>query len=235
MKWLLLVCSIIWCSSTTCCAQGIATNNLELLQGIWAGNLNSESESLYKIINGNKSIGLSFARDSKLSDFYLNESFEGFQNYRYDEVDSINIKWLSEDGKYYTSIIDEGRIRKDGWVNIEYCIIPEYFANDGELMSINGGQLVEFDKIDQLPFDVLVNLYKRGKLDKRDYIKEYLQIEVLVIKSLKSKIYTRPNKQVKGQLQKDDVIIVLEESGKWIRIKCRDSETGWIRKTDAID
>ena len=212
--------------------QSNEKHKLESIQGIWEGTANSESQNLYKVIEGNKSLGISFSDTSSSSGFYLNESIEGFQNYKYGEVDSINVKSLREDGKFYTSIVDQEQIDKDGWVYIAYCIIPDYFECDGELMSINGGQLTEFGKINQLPFKALRKLYERGKIDKRDYIKDYVGLTVFVIKKLKCVIYYQPNKRSNARLNKDDLVITVEDRGKWLIVQYNDTKIGWIRKED---
>jgi hypothetical protein len=228
-----LLLMTLLCSLKLSYAQEKASRKPSLIQGIWEGIMNSDStEHLYKIINGNRSLGISFTNASQVSDFYLNESIEGFQNYKRDEVDSINVKWLSKEGKYYTSIINEKKINKNGWVDIEYCIVPDYFECDGELMSINGGHLSEFDKINELPFNTISILYKRGKLDRRDYINDYLKLETRQVKPLKCKVYANPNEQSKTQLKRDDVVIVIEETSKWAKVKYSEEEFGWIKKDD---
>ncbi len=212
-------------------SQTNSSNNFNLIQGIWAGVLNSETECLYKITKGTKSLGISFANQSSVSDFYLNESIEGFQNYKRGEIDSINIKILNQEGKYYTLIIDEDHISRDGWVKIDYCIIPNYFECDGELMSINGGRLVEYTKMRELPYEALDKLFKRGRLDKRDYIFEYLNLKVRAIKSSYCNIYSNPKGKVIGKLQMEQVVIILEENANWLKVKYSEDEIGWIKKT----
>jgi hypothetical protein len=233
MRIYFLLLITLLCSLKLSYAQERESSKHFLIQGIWQGIMNSDTtEYLYKIISGNRSLGISFTNASQVSDFYLNESIEGFQNYNRNEVDSINVKWLSEDGTYYTSIIDEKKINKNGWVDIEYCIVPDYFECDGELMSINGGHLSEFDKINELPFNAMSMLYKRGKLDGRHYIKDYLKLIARQVKSLKCKVYRNPNEQPKVQLKKDDVVIVIEETGKWVKIKYSEEGFGWVKKGD---
>ncbi len=220
---LLVYCSTSW-------SQTNYTNKLDLIQGIWEGTTNSDSESLYKIVSGNKSLGISCTDKSSVSNFYLLETIEGFQNYKYNEVDSINIKWLSEEGKYYTSILNEEKISKDGWIRIAYCIIPEYFECDGELMSINGGRLSEFVKTSKLPEFTIRLLFHKGVLDGRNYLKEYLNLNVLAIKSLKCTIYSKPDKPTNVRLSRNDVVVIIEEASKWLKVKYSESNIGWIKK-----
>jgi hypothetical protein len=161
--------------------QSKQKSKLELMQGCWQNTRNSESEKAFTVIDGNSS--LNFVYDnSNMLDFPLNESIEGFQNFSADEIDSINTLTINGEGIHYT-IVDKRDIAVNGWVYKPYYLTPDYFECDGELMSINGGQLVEYGKIDQLPFEALIKLYKRGKIDRRDYIKEYLDINALRIKA----------------------------------------------------
>jgi len=230
VKTILLFALLIVCLTVK--SQNSEQHKVELMQGIWEGIMNSDAESLYKIVKGNKSLGIVFTTASQASDFYLNESIEGFQNYRRDETDSINVKWLAKGGKYYTTIIYEDQIDKNGWVSIDYCIVANYFKCDGEFMSINGGHLSEFDKIPALPFNAMVMLYKRGKLDKKDYIKEYIEADASEIRTAKSKVYASPDKQSNVQLKKGDIVIVIEKTGKWLKIKYSEEGMGWIKSDD---
>jgi len=230
VKTILLFALLIVCLTVK--SQNSEQHKVELMQGIWEGIMNSDAESLYKIVKGNKSLGIVFTTAPQASDFYLNESIEGFQNYKRSEIDSINVKWLGETGKYYTQIIDKDRIKSDGWVSTKYCVTPEYFECNGKLMSINGGHLSEYEKISELPFNAMVMLYKRGKLDKRDYIKEYIEADASEIRTSKSKVYANPNKQSNVQLKKGDVVIVIEKTGKWLKIKYSEEGMGWIKNDE---
>lgn len=229
-KSILVFILMIHCLTGRCQVSNI--NKLQSIQGVWEGTANSEAENLYKVVAGNKSLGISFTSNSTTSSFYLLESIEGFQSYKYGEVDSINIKWLSEGGRYYTSIVYEDEINEDGWVSIIYCIIPEYFECDGELMSIGGTGLIEFAKINELPQAALKLLFHRGILDGRNYVKEYLDLKVMAIKPLKCIVYFEPDKQANVRLNKDDVVIITEEAGKWLKVKYGETGIGWIKKED---
>ncbi len=208
------------------------TNKLELIQGIWENVMNVETEQSYKIIKGTKSLGISLVKSPNEYDFYLLEIIEGFQNYRYDEVDSININSLNKDGKYFTSIIYMEKTKQTGWIKMEYCIVPEYFECNGENMSINGGHLVEYYKIPKLPNEALKKLYYRGKKDKRDYIKEYLDIKVVEVNLPLGIICVAPGKAIVKQLTKGEVVTILEEQENWLKVDYGADNPGWIRKED---
>jgi hypothetical protein len=212
-------------------AQEKKENNLGLIQGIWENIMNTEAEHSYKVIKGINSLGISHNDDPNNLDFYMLECLEGFQNYKYDDVDSINVCLLKGNGKYFTTILDKKYI-KNGWVKMQYCIVPEYFECNGANMSINGGQLAEFVKIGQLPNNTLKLLYKRGKKDKRDYIKDYLDIKVAEITPAKCTVNSLPDKPTTIQLSKGDLVTVLEEKGNWLKVDYGMDNPGWVKKED---
>jgi len=214
-------------------AQEKQKSKFDLIQGIWENINNNEYEKSFKIINGVKSLGFSFTNNQTDSDFYLMESIEGFQNLDYDSFDSLNINSFNENDKYFTTIINIKYIR-NGWVNKKYCIVPDYFECDGENMSINGGQLVEYMKIKRLPGTALKLLYNRGKKDNRDYIKEYLQIEVGEITSEKCVIYSEPGIPTKMYLIRGDIVTIIGEKEDWLNIEYLGTKLvkGWIKKSD---
>lgn len=192
--------------------------------------MNSDTEKAFTIVKGKLSLNFVYNISGGI-DFPLAESVKGF--YSGDtEVDSLNVESLGEDGLHYI-VVDKNEITSSGWIYKPNYILPRYFQCDGELMSINGGQLVEYSKIKELPFEALSRLYKRGRLDRRDYIKEYLNLKVLAIKSAMSIVYSEPNKPTKVRLNRDGVVVVIEETGKWLKIKYGEDGLGWIKKEDA--
>lgn len=89
---------------------------------------------------------------------------------------------------------------------------------------------MEFVKINELSQSALKMLFHRGILDNRNYLKEYLNLKVVAIKALKCTVYSKPDKQTNVRLAKDDVVIVAEEEGKWLKVKYGGIEIGWINK-----
>ena len=213
-------------------AQDTLTSKLELIQGIWENSRNNNSEQSFKIIKGMNSIGFSF-NNSNVLNFYLVESIEGFQNQKYNDFDSLNINSFKENGEHFTTVINKKTI-KNGWTKKKYCIVADYFECDGQNMSINGGQLVEYSKIDRLPGEALKMLSNRGKFDKRNYIKEYLDVDVREIKVSKSIINSNPGVVTKMYLLKSDVVTITGENADWYKIEFQGIKLvqGWIRKID---
>jgi len=204
---------------------------LELMQGIWENIMNSDSEKAYTIIKGMNSLYFVFNSTSNKLNFPLGESIEGFQSIDSGNIDSININSLKDDGMYYT-IVDKKYIHANGWIRRPDYLTPTYFECDGELMSINGGQLVEYEKISKLPIDALKKLYYRGKRDNRDYIKDYLGIIVSEIRVTRSRVYSEPNKPTITQLTKGDVVTILEKKGNWLKVDYGEDNRGWVKKED---
>lgn len=205
---------------------------LELMQGIWENIMNNEIEEAFTIIKGNNSLNFVYSNAINELNFPLSESIEGFYNGD-EEADSLNISSLSKDGLHYI-IIDKKNVTINGWVYKPDYLTPNYFECDGELMSINGGQLVEYSKRDELPFEAVDKLYKRGRLDKRDYLKEYLNLKVISIETSKCAIYSKPNKRMNLQLSKGHVVIVVEQTNKWLKIKYGEGAVGWIKEADTM-
>lgn len=206
-------------------------SKLELMQGTWENIMNSETEKAYTIIKGKNSLNFVYSNKINELNFPLSESIEGFYNGDV-EADSLNVDSLNEDGLRYT-IINKKSVTPSGWVYWPDYLMPAYFECDGELMSINGGQLVEYSKREELPFEALDKLYKRGQLDKRDYLKEYLNLNLTAIKPLNCFVYSKPTKRTNLQLNKDHVVIIIGQTSKWLKIKYDENAIGWIRKEDA--
>lgn len=204
-------------------------SKLDLLQGIWSYNMNTDSEKAYSIIKGKMSLSFVYNVSGEL-DFPLHESLKGF----YDgdiSGDTIFVDSLHDKGSQYITI-DRNAITSEGWVLRPNFLMPKFFHCDEEYMWINGGKLVEYQKTNELPYEALDKLFKRGRLDKRDYIFEYLSLKVRTLKSAHCNIYSNPRGKIIRELEKDQVVIIIEENGKWVKVKYSDSEMGWIKKTD---
>jgi len=209
-------------------------SKLFLMQGIWKNIMNNDTEKAYTIIRGMNSLSFVYKNNSNELDFPLAESIEGFQNFDSGENNEINIDSIKEDGQFYT-VIDKKYIDKKGWVKRPNYLTPSYFECDGTSMSICGGQLVEYIKIDNLPYEALTKLYYRGKIDNRDYIKEYLNIKVTEIKKEKCILFNEKKNKTGEELTKGDVVIILEEKEKWLKIEYDENyKQGWIRKEDVL-
>jgi SH3-like domain-containing protein len=46
-------------------------------------------------------------------------------------------------------------------------------------------------------------------------------------------VYSKPNKATTVRLNKGQVVIVIEQTNKWLKVKHSESDIGWIKKGDA--
>lgn len=230
-KYVLAVVIFLLCFSIKSFAQ--APTKLKLLQGIWSSTLNTDTVKSYKIV-ANKNC-LDFAYNVDSHEVTLLEMILGFQSSVEwsDDTKFIHVDSLKENGLFFTEIIDKEEIGQDGLIDKAFCMIASYYECDGELLAINGGKLFEYENISVLSYNAIKKLYNRGKQDNRNYVKDYLNLKVLSIKPVKCVIYSEPNKPTKARLNRDDVVIVIEETGKWLKIKYGEDGLGWIRKEEA--
>ncbi len=210
------------------------TSQLSLMQGSWQC-LSIEGITIFKIVKANKCLEFTFDTKSDAVDFALYELIIGFQNYitsrSYDSL-YLNSGSLVPNGLYYTEILNKSYIREDGFVVRPNFLIPSYFECDGNTLSINGGKLFEFEKIEKVPFEALKKLYYKGKRNNRDYLKDYLNLKVLSVNSIKYIVYTEPDRPSKARLDGGDIVIILEENEKWLKVQYKENSIGWIKKAD---
>jgi hypothetical protein len=215
-------------------AVGQERTKLSQMQGVWEYTMNTDSSKYYKVVNEKKCLDFSYTTDSKDLEFTLFEMVIGFQNVatKYDETEFIHVDSLKENGLFFTGIIDKEEVGQDGLINKAFCMIASYYECDGELLAINGGKLFEYEKVSGLSYDAIKKLYYRGRQNNRNYLKDYLNLKVQSIKLLKCVLYSEPNKPTKARLNRDDLVIVIEEAGKWVKVKYSEEGLGWIKKDD---
>ncbi|MDR1227122.1 MAG: hypothetical protein LBK47_09540 [Prevotellaceae bacterium] len=235
MKSILLLASAVILLGST---KPKEDSMLDLMQGIWKARVDplhpdSEEES-WTIIRNHQSLSVTYVKSSNKLDFPLTESIEGFQELKKEDIiNGINVSILTDSGTYYT-LASTNAISPNGWVNNIDLFIIKDFDCDGQEMSINGGQLVEYSKRKKLSSIALKNIYLRGMQDNRDYLKEYINIDVTEVVSSKSTIYAEPDKPTRMYLIKGDIVTVLEEKEGWIKMEYEGKKliTGWIKKED---
>jgi hypothetical protein len=226
-----LIYIVIFCLSIQGIQGQVKPSKLALMQGIWSNIMNDDTSKAFSIISKNRSLNFVFSNSSDLG-FPLDESIEGFQNIDLEEVDSLNINLLQEDGLFYVTA-EIGSVSDQGWVYRPNYFTPKYFECDGANMSINGGKLVEFVKIDKLPNKALLKLYYRGKSDNRNYIKDYLNIQVNIVTSKECIVYSEVSKPTTVGLSKGDIVTVLENKKSWLKVMYGDDgKIGWIKRVD---
>ena len=229
-KDVVAVAIFLLCFDVTSFAQ--APTKLKLIQGVWSYTMNTDTVKSYKIV-ANKNC-LDFVYKVHSDEITLLEMIIGFQSSVEwsDDTMFIHVDSLKENGLFFTEIIDKEEIAQDGLIDKAFCMIASYYECDGELLAINGGKLFEFEKMSELPYDAIKKLHNRGKQDNRNYLEDYLNLKGQSIKPAKCVVYSEPNEPTKVRLNRDDFVIVIEETGKWLKIKYGECGIGWIKKDD---
>jgi hypothetical protein len=204
-------------------------------QGIWQEIIiDPESKETHiKIISGIRSLAIAHQEKNEL-DFFLSEAIEGFINTN--SFERIKLDSFDENGMHYIIVLYKDKIVND-WIDKKNCIMgwDLYFEDDN--LIIEGGRLAEYSHLDRLPPLTIRLLYRRGKKDGRDYLKEYLNIDVKEVVVPRSFIYSEPDTLTRMYFIKGDIVTVLEKQDGWIKVEYsgRKTVTGWIRKQDVGD
>ncbi|MCB9018251.1 MAG: hypothetical protein WCU80_12280 [Paludibacteraceae bacterium] len=206
------------------------------LEGIWLyldtpEDTNTNNTRFIMINKSGKNLGYGYELEGEID--WIGESYYGFQDYSDDEASTINVEDLKTSGKYYTEI-SKPFIDKEGFATVPHFSTPEIVEISESTLWINYGKVSIYEKIDNLSEIDMKLLYLRGKKDNRDYIKEYLNLDVREITAPESIIYSEPDKSTKMHLTKGDMIFVVEEKNDWIKIEHSGENLmiGWIKKED---
>lgn len=196
-------------------------SRLDRMQGIWANPYNGyaeDNEFGYSITNGNKKLSLGHIENDSAKNIFLSEFTVGFLNFDPNSVDYLlNSKDFLEDGKYFFWMFKDD-IDEDGFVSGESCQVTTLFFEE-DIMVLYGSRESRSVKITQLPTVALNLLYFRGKLDNRNYIKEYLGLDVRNVIVEKSIIYDSLEVKTKKYLVKNDLITVTGEQNSFLKMK----------------
>jgi hypothetical protein len=209
-------------------------HNVNQIQGIWQLYFNytypnpgdDASYNSFHIFMGRKFLSVDLNENiyDKLS---VTVSSCGFANtYFRDSICAM--RHLNDTGKVFVQL-DENAELKDCRINIAsiFELTPKSYLN---LFSD------ECNYLEKAPKKVLEVLYKRGKRDKRDYIKEFLDLKVCSIQAEKSFIYDSTLHKTKMYLVNDDIITVTGEQNGFVKMEYEtakgDTIKGWIKKED---
>ena len=209
-----------------------AQTKQQKFQGVWQEIIiDPESKETHiKIIAGIHSLAIAHVESDDL-DFFLSEAIEGFINTN--SFERIKLDSLDENGMYYIIVLYKDEII-NSWIEKKNCIMgwQLYFEDDN--LIIEGGKLAEYVRCTHLPLKTMRLLYLRGKRDKRNYIKEYLDIDVKEIIVPRSIIHSEPDTPTRMYLIKGDIVTVLEEKNEWVKVEYEGKKvvTGWIKRQD---
>lgn len=196
-------------------------SRLDKMQGIWSHSDNGYTENnqfQYSITNGNKTLGISYIENDSTFNILVSETIEGFLNYDpKSSEETINIKDFLKDGEYYFWML-KNAIDQNGNIDQGSCYVVNLSFED-DVMVIYSRDESRFNKISRLPSMALYRLYFRGKLDNRNYIKEYLGLDVRNVIVEKSIIYDRLEVKTEKYLVKNDLITVTGEQNSFFKMK----------------
>lgn len=216
------------------------------LKGTWVSGLR---ESSFIVFVNDSMMGLGF---SNLSDVYINYSKVGFidrnnqsligaykKNFNilpneevrmvnFDVPEDMNIEIMTEQKNENDYFYYDGTLC---YLGIEPEDVPSKVGSRFELINSN---VFVYNKVERLPNEYLRALYKKGKKDNKDYLKNFFNMDFKEIKIPKSIIHSAPNQPTKMYLIKGDEVEFLEEQGEWYKIRFYGKKTieGWVRKSD---
>jgi hypothetical protein len=210
----------------------IVGGKLECLQGVWEQRQYDPKVHSFKIIKNNKSLSFGFDERISTSTFPLEVYFIGFQSKYFDQLDSLELNSLSNDGQHYTEVPESSANSQKKFVENFY--IPLRFGcEDGEL-SILGAKLSEYNKIKYLRLSIIKLLNTRGIQDKKNYINEFSPIIRVRVNIPKSIIFSSIGVPTKSYFVKDNLVEFLEIKGEWIHVRYYGKKliNGWIKSRD---
>jgi hypothetical protein len=200
------------------------------LKGIWKYRNSIESEgrvnNQYLLMNNQNylilEVNTKITNDSYF--YYFNNIIENFG-------------FISKDDTAMVELKNSGLIGEDFLVlsnNYEFEI-------NNNILELYNSNFFYYEKVENIPNNLVVALFFISKKIKRDLIKEHLDKKYLIIKKSKSIIHKIPDKPTKMYLLKNDPVEVIEEKYKWLKIKYYPEKNGewtgktiegWVKKSD---
>lgn len=223
----------------------IYQSKLELIVGIWKEILLKPDyyENRYIIIKKHNDndlflgiLFLAYTNDKDNYDFYLNEAIAGFQD-KFQFENEINNEFnkniFNKNGKYLTIINSTFEIDKQDCLKTsDVMLIYNNIEYDDIKLTLYSSNLFEYTRINktEIPFLMIKLLYEEGKKKNKNYIKEYLDIEVKEIKREKCYIYDEKKNKTVAELEKGDIFVIIEEKDGWLKVEYGEEyKQGWIR------
>ncbi|NQX82231.1 MAG: hypothetical protein HRT66_09600 [Flavobacteriaceae bacterium] len=198
----------------------LAQNKLHVddFKGIW--KVSQDSPEHYDVFKGREVLQVLYS--DKYKDYF--------------KVRILHFGFTKKSDTIYT--LRESGTRKDNFIIGGKYEIQELGDDYMEIYSQN---LFWFDKIKRLPQKVLEKLYTRCLKDKRNYIREFLEIGVRKITTDKTYIYKERggNNRTNMYLVKGDIIEVISAYPKRVNFKYETAKgkiiTGWVKKEDVSE
>ena len=234
---------IILLYTNYCAAQKI---KLKDLQGVWVSALDDVD---YRVFINDSLIGLGFYKSGDVLIYSDKIGFVDVNNqdlinayrkeFNLNLTDADHITNFDVPENLKLEILNQQKNEKDYFyhggsiwgLGIDLEDLPSKIGSRFELINSN---VFVYIKVAQLPNNYMNALYKKGKKDKKNYLKNFFNMEFKEIKSTKSTLYKTPNIPTKMYLIRGNEVEVLEQKDNWIRIRYYGKKTieGWVKKED---
>ncbi|MCU0394099.1 MAG: hypothetical protein MUE81_23570 [Thermoflexibacter sp.] len=198
------------------------------LYGIWKGEISSSPNSTQTYYDIIKQPNLLSITTDKGRIVAIGENLVGFVSQK---KDTLSINSFNQNGTIFSICI-----REDSAL---LCNYPSFNWIDSSYF-YNGTDVFDYIKVQSLPMDLRLQLFRLSKPKNRNYLYDFLRLDYRFIKS-KSRIYKSPNHSTKMYLVKEDIIEVIENKADWLKIKYYPEKNGawtgktiegWIKKSD---
>ena len=198
---------------------------IDKFQGYWVGYISTKPSSTityFEIIKNKNKLSITYEDDRIIRIVKTKIGFIEKPN------DTILVKDLRDSGKYFCDC----SIRE---AEVLDCFVIKGFDTDGSSYWYGNTDIFDFNKIDKLPSKVKKDISQwKNKKDKREYLREFLDMDFKEITVIKAIINSSPSIPSKQYLLKGDDVEILETKDDWLKIRYYGSKTieGWIKKTD---
>ncbi len=197
-------------------------SNYDCIKGIWNSRNYLPREDViridYNIINDDKIMIISYS-ESEDFNYYFDIKRIGFQNKEQNEISVASEIELVPDGTYLTQLD-----LSDNFFNVLF-----HFRCDTERMIYGNAGMMEFTRVIELPYNIILIINTEQRNNDTDYFQVFLNKEVKSICVDHLDIYDTPSGQDTGDLERDELVEILETSENWVRIKSLKTDIeGWI-------
>ena len=155
-------------------------SKLDKMQGIWndlRNGYDKNNEMSFLIMHANKSISIGYVEKDSALGFFMIETVKGFLDFNPLESEVMfKVGTLQNNGEYY--VVCRNRfIQPDGTIHPAFCFTSNININDDLMVISNNGEQ-RYTKTTHLPSHANYLLYHRGKKEKKDYMRGYLDANV---------------------------------------------------------
>ena len=213
----LIILFFLICSNVRVLAQH-ENVHIRDLNGIWHNLMDSAQYNIFK--NG-RTITFFYAKYSSITHEEINPPFIMQPINTYCFISKTDTAWehCKDKGNSLNDYLLWGSAYK--------------FYLDGSL-ELESTNVFFYKRIDSLPYYLYKELYNQSQKDKRDYLKEFLDMDFREITVMKAIINSSPSVPSKQYVIRGDVIQIIDRKDQWLKIRYYGSKTieGWIKKTD---